>query len=94
MRTYTLTQSAYGQDAGTVVALDDTDPLVQLNVDSGVLVEGESKPAQMTCPICLFNLKKPPRFSSGASLATHYSDKHAGFAVPAWAADTNEGKVN
>ena len=88
MRTYTLTQPAYGQEPGSIVALDDTDPLVQLNVDAGVLVEGEQKPSQMTCPICLLDTKRPAKFSSGSDLATHYSDKHQGFVVPAWAADT------
>ena len=42
MRTYTLTRPAYGQDAGTTLALDDSDPLVKMNVDAGVLIEGKT----------------------------------------------------
>ena len=34
MKTYTLTTPAYGQEPGTTLALDDTDPLVQMNVES------------------------------------------------------------
>lgn len=93
MKTYTLTQPAYGQNAGARVALDDTDPLVKLNVEAGVLVAAEkSKPAEMTCPICSETMKRPPRFGGESDLADHYHDKHAAFAAPAWAADPEGGR--
>jgi hypothetical protein len=90
MRTYTLTQAAYGQPAGTSLALDQTDPLVQLNVETGVLVEGKDAPTktpQMTCPICGETMKRPPRFDNPEELSDHYSDRHAGFVVPDWNPD-------
>lgn len=93
MRTYTLTQSAYGQPAGTSVALQEDDPLVKLNVEAGVLVPGKDQsvtPEEMTCPICKETMKRPPRFDSAEALSDHYADKHAGFVVPAWQADTEE----
>jgi hypothetical protein len=86
MRTYTLTTLAYGGDAGDEVSLDETDPLVQLNVANGVLVAGKTKAQTMTCPICEATVKKPD------DLAKHYADKHAAYAVPGWVAD-DEGKV-
>lgn len=93
MRTYTLTTPAYGQPAGTSLALDQNDPLVKLNVESGVLVEGKNQdvePEQMVCPICEENMKRPPRFDSAAALSDHYQEKHAGFVVPDWQPNTDE----
>ena len=93
MKTYTLTHPAYGQPAGTTVALDDTDPLVQLNVENGVLVPGKDakiEPEKMTCPICAETMQRPPKFPTAEDLAAHYEEKHAGFVVPNWQADTEE----
>ncbi len=89
MRTYTLTHPAYGKEAGDTVRLDELDPLVQLNVSSGILTTDKDSvdPGQMTCPICADTMKRPPRFGGESDLADHYADKHAGFVVPAWAAD-------
>lgn len=93
MKTYTLTQPAYGQPAGTTVALDDTDPLVQMNVENGVLVAGKDQKVseqRMTCPICAETMQRPPKLSTAEDLAAHYEEKHAGFVVPDWQADTEE----
>lgn len=93
MRTYTLTQPAYGQPAGTSLALDQNDPMVKLNVESGVLIEGETADVtaeRMTCPICAETMKRPPHFDSPEEVAGHYSDKHAGFVTPDWHPDTTE----
>ena len=93
MKTYTLTQRAYGQEPGTTLALDHTDPLVQMNVDNGVLVPGKDAdvPAdRMTCPICAETMKRPPHFDTPEELAGHYSDKHAGFVTPDWNPDSEE----
>lgn len=93
MKTYTLTHPAYGQPAGTTVALDDTDPLVQMNVDNGVLTPGKDHATaapKMTCPICAEHQKNPTTLKDAEGLAAHYEDKHAGFVVPDWHADTEE----
>jgi len=94
MKTYTLTHPAYGQPAGTTVALDDTDPLVQLNVDNGVLIPGKDQKVdaagEMTCPICAETMKRPPKLPTAEDLAAHYEEKHAGFVVPTWQSDTEE----
>jgi hypothetical protein len=90
MRTFTLTQPAYGKDAGDTVRLDESDPLVQLNLAAGVLTaagKDTPEPGQMTCPICAETMKRPPKFGGESDLSDHYADKHAGFVVPAWAAD-------
>src|SRR4249920_899031 len=89
MKTYTLTRQAYGQPPGTTLALDPTDPLVQMNVTAGVLVEGKDAKVdsgEMTCPICAETMKRPPRFPTADNLTAHYEDKHAGFVVPTWQA--------
>ena len=96
MKTYTLTHPAYGQPAGTSLALDDTDPLVQMNVTSGVLVEGKDASTvqqKMTCPICADNLKQPPKLSDHATLEAHYEDKHPGFVVPSWMPDKEDSQA-
>ena len=93
MRTYTLTQPAYGQPAGTSVALDQNNPLVQLNVENGVLVEdadAKLDPQRMTCPICAETMQRPPKFIDADTLAAHYEEKHAGFVVPTWQADKED----
>lgn len=93
MRTYTLTHAAYGQPAGTSLALDESDPLVKLNVDNGVLIpsyDGPPLDARMTCPICKETMKRPVRVDNADDLAAHYEDKHAGFVIPDWHADTEE----
>lgn len=93
MKTYTLTKPAYGQAAGQTIALDDSDPLVQMNVDAGVLVPGkDGKPAdeKMTCPICDEHMQRPSKLPTAEDLAAHYEEKHAGFVVPTWQADSEE----
>jgi hypothetical protein len=88
MRTYTLTHPAYGQEAGDQVNLDEKDPLVQLNVNAGILTKPTATDdAKMTCPICVETMKRPPKFEGESDLSEHYADKHVGFVVPAWAAD-------
>ena len=92
MKTYTLTHPAYGQPAGTTVALDDSDPLVQMNVDNGVLIPGKDNVLEqkMTCPICAETMKRPTKLSSDQELVEHYQDKHAAFEAPSWQPDTEE----
>lgn len=93
MKTYTLTQHAYGQEPGTSLALDESDPLVKLNVENGVLVPGKDATTvqeKMTCPICSETMQRPPRLSTAEDLAAHYEEKHAGFVVPAWQADRED----
>ena len=90
---FKLAQPAYGKDAGDVVDLDESDPLVKLNEDAGVISRAEKeKPEEMTCPICAESMKRPPRFDGESDLADHYADKHAAFAVPAWTADPEGGR--
>lgn len=96
MKTYTLTTKAYGEDAGATVELNPDDPLVRLNVAAGILVEGKAPevgPEKMTCPLCRddLDMKRPPKLDNPDELAQHYEDKHPGFAVPAWSADTERG---
>jgi hypothetical protein len=96
VKTYTLTHAAYGQEAGTTLALDDTDPLVQMNVENGVLVPGKDQTTvaqKMTCPICDETMTRPPRFENADLLAAHYEEKHAGFVVPAWQADKEDDEA-
>lgn len=93
MKTYTLTQPAYGQKPGTTLALDDSDPLVQMNVDNGVLIPGKTSvedPGKMTCPICKETMKRPTKAGDQAELDEHYQDKHAGFVVPTYQPDEEE----
>jgi hypothetical protein len=93
MRTYTLTRPAYGKDSGATISLQPDDPLVALNVQSGILVEGKTDAAEaekMTCPICKETMKRPTKLDNADDLAAHYEDKHAGFVVPTWQADTEE----
>lgn len=96
MKTYTLTHPAYGQEAGTSLALDDTDPLVKMNVDNGVLVEGKDAATvqqKMTCPICDETMSRPPKLSDHATLEAHYEDKHPGFVVPPWEPDKEDSQA-
>jgi len=97
MKTYTLTQPAYGQERGSTIRLDPGDPLVGLNVDNGVLVEGKqdtkTDPLRMTCPICDEHMQRPPKFEDAESLAAHYEDKHAGFVVPDWQPDKEDDQA-
>lgn len=93
MKTYTLTSPAYGHERGDTVSLDPTDPLVTMNVDAGVLVEGKDakvEPVKMTCPICDEHMQRPPKMDDAEALAAHYEDKHAGFVVPAWQPDKED----
>ncbi len=97
MKTYTLTQPAYGKQPGETIRLHPEDPLVVLNVENGVLSEEAVKdePApRMTCPLCADDLemKRPPKFESQEELEQHYADKHPAFAVPAWSADNSDRK--
>jgi hypothetical protein len=97
MTTYTLTVPAYGKQAGETITLQPDDALVRLNIAAGVLVEGKAAKAdaeKMTCPLCAEDLemKRPPKFDSAGELEQHYADKHPAFVVPAWSADTTDGK--
>lgn len=86
---YKLTAKAYGAEAGDTVTLDQDDPLVQLNATVGILIPDEEvRPNKMTCPICTDTMKRPPKLDSPDELAAHYEDKHPGFAVPPWSAET------
>jgi len=96
MTVYTLTSPAYGLERGDTVTLNAADPLVQMNVDNGVLVEGKdqkTEPAKMTCPICGETMQRPPKFSDPPSLEAHYEEKHAGFVVPDWQPDEEDNQA-
>lgn len=88
---YIVNAKAYGRDAGEIVDLSPSDPLVALNVAVGVLTPDPDAPAEkMTCPACQERLKRPPKLASPDELHAHYEDKHPGLVTPTWASD-NEG---
>lgn len=84
---------AYDTKPGGIVELDADDPLVQVNIDAGVIVAGkdataESKPAEMRCPACTDEGKaRPPKFTNGDDLAAHYSEKHPALVAPTFTAE-------
>ena len=82
-------QPAYGQPVGGEAEVDPSDPLVQMNIDAGVLVPLEGQPPEvMTCPACVeHGLKRPPKLDSEDALTEHYAAKHAGLVKPTWRAD-------
>jgi hypothetical protein len=96
VKTYTLAAPAYGKEPGDEIRLHPDDPLVRLNVESGVLLEEATKavPEQrMTCPLCVEQDKtRPQKASSREELEQHYADKHPAFAAPAWSADNSDGR--
>jgi|SRR5581483_2396031 len=87
---------AYGVQPGETVELDETDPLVQLNVQGGVIAPGGSSRSKaaatsMRCPLCIERKEKTvPAFKSADDLAAHYADKHEGFAVPPYTPSVEE----
>lgn len=100
-RTYTVTgeQGVWVRGArfepGDEVRLPDHehDDLVRLVVDAGVITprkrDPDAAPDRMTCPICAEHMKRPPRLEAG-ELEAHYAERHAGFVVPDFTADTED----
>jgi hypothetical protein len=78
-----------GVAPGGEVEVDASDPLVQLNIQAGILTATPSaEAAVMTCPLCLERgLKHPPKLHTPDELAEHYTERHAGFETPEWRTD-------
>jgi hypothetical protein len=81
---------------GLTPPLDPNDPLVQINIDAGIIHDpGGTKaekqaPDVMTCPLCLERGDKKPATLAEGDVAEHYAEEHAGFVVPAYNPDSEE----
>jgi hypothetical protein len=75
-------------EPGGVVTADTDAMWTQMQVASGVLIleaATEEVEAKMPCPICRDQGKKQvPAFTTLGELEAHYTDRHAGFVVPAF----------
>ena len=79
---------AYGVQTGDPqgVMLDADNPLVQANVDAGIiaLAPDQPKTVMTACPACIGQnlMKRPPTFSTMVELIAHYNEKHPALVIP------------
>jgi hypothetical protein len=84
MKYQVAAEQAYGVAQGGHVDLDHADPTVQLNVDSGILIQVGTL-GEMVCPACVAEGKKRhTKLADQAEVDAHYGEKHPGLAAPEW----------
>lgn len=80
---------AYGKQPGDTVELDGTDPLVQLNVEGGVLL-AIGTVGVMHCSACENEgRKRPTKLADQAEVDEHYGKSHPGLVAPEWKEEVN-----